>query len=176
LIQNARIFISLGANLGDPVAQIEDAIHRLSKREGFRISKLSSFFLTEPVGPINQPQYVNAVAELWSRLSPQEVLAGLLGVESDMGRERAVRWGPRRIDLDLLIYSGQICDEPGLKVPHPRMHERRFVLEPLAELASELSHPRYDQTIRELLDALPEDGPWVKRMDRSWEAIPASAP
>ena len=93
----------------------------------------------------------------------------LLGVEQEMGRERTLRWGPRAIDLDLLLFSDRIVDVPGLDVPHPRMHERRFILEPLAEVAPEAVDPRTGQSAAELLAALPGGGPWVKRLDEPWE-------
>ncbi len=167
--QEARIFVSLGANLGEPARQMAEAVHRLKHLRELRVSKVSSMYLTEPVGPVAQPPFINSAAELWSGLSPEKILEALLGVEIAMGRQRAERWGPRHIDLDLLLYSDRIIGAPGLRVPHPRMHERRFVLAPLAELAPEVIHPRLGRTATDLLEALPSGGSWVKRVNAGWE-------
>jgi 2-amino-4-hydroxy-6-hydroxymethyldihydropteridine diphosphokinase len=133
-------YIGLGSNLGDREENLRGALERLNELGRVRVS---SFRETEPVGVTDQPRFVNAAAELETDLSPQDLLARLLEIERDLGRDRARerRWGPRTIDLDLLLYGDQVLDEPGLKVPHPRLDERRFVLEPLHELAPELSLP-----------------------------------
>jgi 2-amino-4-hydroxy-6-hydroxymethyldihydropteridine diphosphokinase len=169
LSQEARALVSFGANLGEPARQIKEAVARLRENKKLRYLKASSFYLTEPVGPVSQPPFVNAVAEWATELSPGDVLEILLGVEQEMGRERSLRWGPRAIDLDLLLFSDRIVDVPGLDVPHPRMHERRFILEPLAEVAPEAVDPRTGQSAAELLAALPGGGPWVKLLDEAWE-------
>jgi 2-amino-4-hydroxy-6-hydroxymethyldihydropteridine diphosphokinase len=133
-------YIGLGSNLGDREENLRGALERLNELGRVRVS---SFRETEPVGVTDQPRFVNAAAELETDLSPQDLLARLLEIERDLGRDRARerRWGPRTIDLDLLLYGDQVLDEPGLTVPHPRLDERRFVLEPLHELAPELSLP-----------------------------------
>ncbi len=110
----------------------------------------SSFIETEPVGGPPQGPYINAAAELRTILSPRALLEALLEVEDELGRVRSVHWGPRKVDLDLLLYEEQIIDEPGLQVPHPHMHKRQFVLDPLSEIAPEAVHPVLGKTVREL--------------------------
>ena len=167
--QEARALVSFGANLGEPARQIKEAVARLRENKKIRFQKASSFYLTEPVGPVPQPPFVNAVAEWATELEPEEVLEILLRVEREMGRERTLRWGPRAIDLDLLLFSDRIVEIPGLNVPHPRMHERRFILAPLAEVAPEAVDPRTGKSAAELLAGLPGGGPWVRRLDETWE-------
>ena len=145
-------YIGLGANLGDREENLRAALERL---RGLGPLRVSSFRETEPVGVIDQPPFLNAAAELETDLAPRELLARLLEIERDLGRERAeeTRWGPRPIDLDLLVYGAGTIEEPGLTVPHPRLAERRFELEPLHELAPDLALPD-GRRIRDLLDAL----------------------
>ncbi len=133
-------YIGLGANLGDREANLRTAIERLAELGPLRVS---SFRETDPVGVTEQPRFVNAVAELETDLSARDLLQLLLEIERKMGRDRSreERWGPRTIDLDLLLYGDEVIDEPGLTVPHPRLAERRFVLEPLHELAPGLVLP-----------------------------------
>jgi len=125
-----RAYVGVGANLGDREATIRAALAALPGVVG--VSRLRE---TDPVGVVDQPPFLNGAAALETDFSPRELLGALLAVERELGRERRERWGPRTIDLDLLLYGDETIDEPGLAVPHPRMHERRFVLEPLAELA-----------------------------------------
>jgi 2-amino-4-hydroxy-6-hydroxymethyldihydropteridine diphosphokinase len=130
------VFVGLGANLGDR----EDSIRRAAELIGAR--RLSAIRETEPWGVVDQPRFLNAVAELETDLPARELLVRLLEVERELGRVRSgQRWGPRAIDLDLLLYGSETIDEPGLTVPHPRLHERLFVLEPLADLAPDLVLP-----------------------------------
>jgi 2-amino-4-hydroxy-6-hydroxymethyldihydropteridine diphosphokinase len=133
-------YIGLGANLGDREENLRAALERL---RGLGPIRVSSFRETAPVGVTNQPPFLNAAAELETDLAPRELLAHLLEIESELGRERdaETRWGPRPIDLDLLVYGHETIEEPGLTVPHPRLAERRFALEPLHELAPELALP-----------------------------------
>jgi 2-amino-4-hydroxy-6-hydroxymethyldihydropteridine diphosphokinase len=131
-----RAYVGLGANLGDREAAILDAAERLGA------VRLSTIRETEPWGYVDQPPFLNAVAEVDTDLSPRELLDRLLGIERSLGRLRlGPRWGPRTIDLDLLLYGDAVVDEPGLVVPHPRLHERLFVLEPLNELDPALKIP-----------------------------------
>jgi 2-amino-4-hydroxy-6-hydroxymethyldihydropteridine diphosphokinase len=137
-----RAYVGLGANLGDREGTIRRALELLDERAGIRIVGVSTFRETEPVGYLDQPRFVNAAAELDTTLAPRELLDALLAVERELGRMRGgPRFGPRTIDLDLLVYGDRVVDEPALEVPHPRLHERRFALEPLAELAPALVVP-----------------------------------
>ncbi len=129
------IFIALGSNLGDRAGHIRSALRELEEAGDVRVLRCSSLRETEPTGgPPGQPMYLNAVAELQTELSPADLLARLGEIEQRHGRERTVRNGPRTLDLDLLLYRDQVIDEPELTVPHPRMWQRRFVTEPLAEI------------------------------------------
>ena len=126
--------MGLGSNLGDRLANLQRAVELLAARPGLRVERSSRVYETEPVGGPPQPEYLNAVVEVQSTLSPHDLLAACMDVEQRMGRVRAERWGPRIIDIDVLTYDEEEVDEPDLVVPHPRMHERAFVLVPLLEL------------------------------------------
>jgi 2-amino-4-hydroxy-6-hydroxymethyldihydropteridine diphosphokinase len=128
-----RAFVALGSNLGDRLANLQEAVDRLGKVAGIRVVRTSRVYETDPVGP-PQPDYLNAVVMAETLLSARELLEACLGVEQAMGRERSERWAPRTIDLDVLSCGQEEIDEPSLVVPHPRMHERGFVLVPLLEL------------------------------------------
>ena len=132
-----RAYVGLGSNLGDREATLRRALELLADEEGIEVVAVSAFRETDPVGYLDQPRFLNGAATLETTLPPRELLGRLLAVEQALGRTRGdgPRFGPRTIDLDLLLYSGEEIDEPGLRIPHPRLHERRFVLEPLAELA-----------------------------------------
>jgi 2-amino-4-hydroxy-6-hydroxymethyldihydropteridine diphosphokinase len=134
-------YVGLGANLGDREGAIRAALRLLGAREGIRVVAVSSLRETDPVGVLDQPRFLNGAAEVETDLGPRALLDALLDVERALGRERAERWGPRTIDLDLLAFDDLELDEPGLTLPHPRLHERRFALEPLAELAPALELP-----------------------------------
>ena len=129
---SGRIYLALGSNLGDRLANLRGAVERLKGR-GIRPVRSSRVFETEPVGP-PQPAYLNVVIEVATKLDPRELLEGCLEVEASLGRVRDERWGPRTIDVDLLAHGDREIDEPGLVVPHPRAHERAFVLVPWLEL------------------------------------------
>jgi 2-amino-4-hydroxy-6-hydroxymethyldihydropteridine diphosphokinase len=128
-----RAFIGVGSNLGDRLANVQQAVDRLARTEGIRVVRASRVYETDPVGP-PQPDYLNAVVEVATVLRPRGLLEACLGVEAAMGRVRAERWGPRIVDLDVLTYGDEQIDEPRLTVPHPRMLDRAFVLVPLLEL------------------------------------------
>lgn len=137
-----RAWIGLGANLGDPVAQIRSALRDLDAIEATRLVRHSSLYRSAPWGGIEQPPFVNAVAELETALSPHALLDALLAIERRHGRVRdGVRWGPRSLDLDLLVHGDERIADTALAVPHPHLSERAFVLVPLAEIASELRVP-----------------------------------
>jgi 2-amino-4-hydroxy-6-hydroxymethyldihydropteridine diphosphokinase len=150
-----RAYVGLGANLGDRKATIRRAVVLLDGADGIVVAAVSSLRETEPWGPVEQPRYLNGALALDTELGPRSLLDILLGVERRLGRirEDEERWGPRTIDLDLLLYGDLVLDEPALTVPHPRLHERRFALEPLAELAPDAVVPGQG-TVAELLGAL----------------------
>ena len=131
-----RAYVGLGANLGDREATIRAAISALPG-----VVAVSELRETEPVGVVDQPPFLNGAVAVETELTPRQLLDTLLAIERDLGRERRERWGPRTIDLDLLLYGDATIDEPGLTVPHPRLHERRFALEPLLDLDPELEIP-----------------------------------
>jgi 2-amino-4-hydroxy-6-hydroxymethyldihydropteridine diphosphokinase len=141
-------YVGLGANLGDREGTIRAAVADLPG-----VVAVSTLRETDPVGITDQPRFLNGVAVLETELAPRELLDVLLAAERRLGRERGKRWGPRTIDLDLLLYGDEVIDETGLTIPHPRLHERRFVLEPLADLAPELVVPGHGR-VKDLLAKL----------------------
>jgi 2-amino-4-hydroxy-6-hydroxymethyldihydropteridine diphosphokinase len=142
-IDSNRVYVGVGANLGTPRETIAAALALLDQESDVELVAVSTLRETDPVGYEEQPRFLNGVVQLGTELSPQELLARLLAIETRLGRVRGQgpRFGPRTIDLDLLLYGEETVDEPGLTLPHPRLHERRFVLEPLAELDPALEVP-----------------------------------
>lgn len=149
-------YIAIGSNLGDRQATIDRAINNINALEGVRIIKQSSIIETPPVGDIDQGPYLNGVVHVQSTMAARDLLDFLLQIETVHGRDRSQeqRWGPRTLDLDLIVFGDQVIDEPGLQVPHPRLHERSFVLIPLAEIAPDILIPIQNETPRQLLKAL----------------------
>lgn len=135
-----RVYIGLGSNLSEPLGQLRGALAALAHLPHTHLAQHSSFYSSDPLGPADQPRYVNAVAALDTDLEPLQLLDALQAIELDQGRERkAERWGPRTLDLDILAFGQRLLNEPRLQVPHYHMHERPFVLYPLAELAPQLT-------------------------------------
>ncbi len=155
------VYLSLGSNVGDREANLKSAVARLAALG--RIVAASSFYETEPVEDIAQPWFLNCVVALDTAKMPKQLLAALINLEQQMGRQRLREKGPRTIDIDILLFGNSVVHTLGLAIPHPAMHQRRFVLEPLAEIAPEARHPVFKRTIRELRDALPA-GQAVRRV------------
>ncbi len=142
--------------MGDRELNLLLAVAEVGKLPQSKVTALSRFYETEPVGPVTQDNFFNAVLRLTTSLAASDLLAALQSIEtSRFKRTRDIAWGPRRMDLDLLLYGDIICTDAALTLPHPRLHERRFVLQPLADIAPNLRHPALQRTITELLTALP---------------------
>ena len=164
-VERNLAYVALGSNLGDRDAHLAFAVRRLETLPGTSVVARSTVYESAPVGPGSQPDYLNAVVALETRLAPDLLLEGLHGIEAAAGRVRAgaPRWGPRPLDLDLLLYSDRCVETEDLTLPHPRLHERGFVLAPLRELAAELVHPRLGRSIAALAEELDEGDearPW----------------
>ena len=149
-----KVYISLGSNMGDKEKNLNNALDEIKKISGTKVRKVSGFLVTKPFGYTEQDDFLNAAAELETLLVPHELLRELLAVEQKLGRVREVKWGPRIIDLDILIFDDEVTDDEELTIPHPWMSERMFVLEPFAEIAPNVVHPLSRKRIRELKNEL----------------------
>ena len=156
-----RVYLSLGSNVGDREAHLRDALARLGAAG--RVITVSSFYETEPVEFTHQPWFLNCAVAFETGQTPQQLMTALLAIEEEMGRRRVQKKGPRSIDIDILLFDDVVMDSKDLVIPHPAMHERRFVLEPLAEIAPDVIHPVLKKTIGELRDAL-EAGQAVRKI------------
>lgn len=163
--------MALGSNLGHRAEHLSAALRELDASRGVRVAAVSPVYETDPVGPPPQGPYLNAVVRLETRVAPRALLERLLEIEASRGRTRGERDAARTLDLDLLLYGARRIDEPGLSVPHPRLHERAFVLEPLGDLAPDLVHPTLRETIRALA-ARVRDPASVRRLEPA--DVPAS--
>jgi 2-amino-4-hydroxy-6-hydroxymethyldihydropteridine diphosphokinase len=148
-----RVYLSLGSNVGDREDHLRGAITRLESIA--RVISVSSFYETEPMEVTNQPWFLNCAVKAETTKVPKQLMAAILEMEREMGRLRTMKKGPRTIDIDILLFGDAVVDSPEVTIPHPAMHERRFVLEPLAEIAPEARHPVFKKTVSEMLDALP---------------------
>ena len=156
----SRVFIGVGSNEGERLECISHALQALNAVPGIRLIQMATIIETAPVGGPPQDPYLNTAAELQTTLTPRELLTTLQGIERRLGRTPSPqRWAPRPIDLDILLYDDLVIAEPDLVIPHPRMHERRFVLEPLVQLAPDLIHPTLRRAMSTLLDETPVPSP-----------------
>jgi 2-amino-4-hydroxy-6-hydroxymethyldihydropteridine diphosphokinase len=158
-------YIGIGSNMGDPRKNCLEAVKRIGKLDGCEIVSLSSLYLTEPIGVSDQEWYVNGVVSIETGMSARELLNELLLIEAEMRRVRVRKWGPRIIDLDILLFGRDVINETGITVPHPLMQLRKFVMAPVAEIAPGLMHPIIGKTMMEIYRGLPEDDQVVKRLD-----------
>lgn len=147
-------YIALGSNIGDSETYLNEAVEKIGQIPTCTVEKVSSYLVTEPYGVTDQPDFLNACLKMRTLLYPEELLKELNRIEKEAGRERIIHWGPRTMDLDILLYDDIVLEEDDLCIPHVEMHKRSFVLEPLAEIAPYKRHPVYGKTVREMLEEI----------------------
>ena len=147
-------YIALGSNIGDSETYLNEAVEKIGQIPTCTVEKVSSYLVTEPYGVTDQPDFLNACLKMQTLLYPEELLKELNQIEKEAGRERIIHWGPRTLDLDILLYDDIVLEEEDLCIPHVEMHKRSFVLEPLAEIAPYKRHPVYGKTVREMLEEI----------------------
>lgn len=153
-----RAFLGIGSNLGDKQAYLDMAVMELGRDSSIVVKKKSSYIVTEPVGPVEQPDFLNGVVEIETTLEPYELLTLIHDIEQEAGRERIIHWGPRTLDIDILLFDDMVINSRDLTIPHPEMHKRQFVLEPMAEIAPYIYHPTLSRNITQLLNDLKQSG------------------
>lgn len=156
-------YLGLGSNLGDRFLLMREALQKLKNSTGIKVSRVSPVYESEPIGVPRQPRYLNAVVEIFTDLDEKKLLKVCQAIEDELGRVRNERWGPRNIDIDILIYDDLVSSTRELSIPHPFFHEREFVLRPMADIAPDLIHPVLDLSVSELLEGVEESG--VKKMN-----------
>jgi 2-amino-4-hydroxy-6-hydroxymethyldihydropteridine diphosphokinase len=160
-------YLGIGSNLGDPIENCRAALREIAALKNVRVLRRSSLYRTQPVGNVSQDWFVNGVLEVRTAFTAPQLLKAMQWAEQAMGRVRAEKWGPRTIDIDILLYGQEIVETGDLVIPHPEMHKRRFVLVPMNEIAPYVIHPRYGISMKGLLDRL-EDNLAVERIEADW--------
>ena len=154
----AKVYLGLGSNVGDREEFIEQAVFLLEKNPAIQVTKRSSNYETEPEGGVDQPPFINAAVSIITKLPPEKLLEICQEIETALGRDREMEWGPRAIDIDILLYDDQIISEDNLQIPHPLMHERMFVLKPLKEIAPTAIHPVLEKSVEALYEERKAEG------------------
>lgn len=163
--QEVQAYIGLGTNLGDRLEQLRKALVMLQNTNGIQVNQVSSIYQTSPVGYLDQPDFWNLVCEIQTVLSPMQLLEQTQSIEQRCQRKRTIRWGPRTIDLDILLYGAEVVENADLTIPHPRIHERAFVLVPLYELIGNVIIPGTDHPMSDWMEQIPEDQEIQKVLD-----------
>lgn len=146
-----KVYLGIGSNLGDPLEFCKQAVGRLSEVEGLSIVKVSSFYLTSPYGFVDQNDFVNCAVCALCSIKPRDLLHEINRIEASLGRKRDLRWGPRTVDIDILLFGDEVINEEGLIIPHPELHKRRFAIIPLLEIERDLVHPVFKRRLKHFL-------------------------